>query len=205
LKRGKSGKSECESIKEEEGEEEFIVPKDAGTIGTRLKRLPCTRFYLEERNDTFNVYVNELLGATGAKQAMLRTQQTLVISPVSSRWFVVDVIRPLRLLVGATTEGQERLQPNDPSRMKIIAVDLKGRGDRVKLLVMPSLGYAPPADGDPNPPPGDNKFKLNGDLTVFVNDTRIGGKFEHDFHANDNIYGIAIWQGSLHDVKLVEY
>lgn len=79
----------------------------------------------------------------------------------------------------------------------------------MKLLVTPSLGYAP---GQNNPDHSEasnqgnpDKFRLKGDLTVFVNDTRVAGKFEHDFGSEDNIYGIAIWCGNLSDVKLVEY
>ena len=78
---------------------------------SRLKRLPCARFYVEQRGDVVNEHITSLLGPGEEKEAMLRTQQTLVISAVSSRWFVVDVVRPMRLLVGATIEGQERLQP----------------------------------------------------------------------------------------------
>ncbi len=62
-------------------------------------------------------------------------------------------------------------------------------------------------DSSPNQggSPLNDRFKLNGDVSIFVNDTRVGGKFEHTFAASDNIYGIAIWAGSLSDVKLVEY
>lgn len=83
--------------------------------------------------------------------------------------------------------------------MKLIPVDLVGRGDRIKLLVTPSLGAQEGA------PPVDDKFKLNGDLTVFVNDVRVCGKFEHDFAPSAQIYGVALWRGNLSDVKLVEY
>jgi len=162
--------------------------------------------------------------------AMLRTQQSLVISPVQSRWFVVDVTRPMRLLIGATSEGSDRLQPTDLSCMKIMVVDLKGRSDRVKLLVTPSLGYGPrgtlPVDAAKatGAESEDQKYCLQGDFAVFVNDKAIsecssktqGGQpgmsgsqlsqvgEDHNFTADDTIFGIAIWAGTLSDVKLVD-
>lgn len=66
------------------------MPARIGQAGLqRLKRLPCTRFYLENRGDTFNEYISGMMGSEGGmREAMLRTQQTLVISPVSSRWYI---------------------------------------------------------------------------------------------------------------------
>merc|ERR1719408_563263 len=72
--------------------------------------------------------------------AMLRTQETLVISAVSSHWFHVEVTRAMRLLVGVTNDM--RLQPETLDDMRLVEVDVR-RGDRVKLLVTPSLGYGP--------------------------------------------------------------
>eukprot|EP00397_Hematodinium_sp_SG-2012_P010340 GEMP01010451.1.p1 GENE.GEMP01010451.1~~GEMP01010451.1.p1 ORF type:complete len:262 (+),score=53.36 GEMP01010451.1:158-943(+) len=194
--------------------------------GARLRRLPCTRFYFEERQDDLLPYIRNLLGypsetvssgiPSRSKIAMLRTQQTLVISPVQSRWFVVDVTRPMRLLIGATSESSERLQPQSLSCMKIIPVDLKGRGDRVKLLVTPSLGYGPEDEPDNT---NHQRYCLKGDFAVFVNDKPLSeiqitgsgqpgitptSSDDHYFTADETIFGVAIWAGNLSDVKLVE-
>merc|ERR1719213_294361 len=72
---------------------------------------------------------------------MLRTQETLVISAVSSHWFHVEVTRSMRLLIGVTNDGR-RLQPDSLEDMRFLQVDVE-RGDKVKLLVTPSLGYGP--------------------------------------------------------------
>lgn len=231
LKRKVHGKDAVE----DEEEEPTLGRRDP--TGARLRRLPCTRFYFEERQDELLPRIRTLLGypseampsavPSKSKVAMLRTQQSLVITPVQSRWFVVDVTRPMRLLIGATSEGSDRLQPTDLSCMKIMVVDLKGRGDRVKLLVTPSLGYGPINNGGGEIPPDqgemDQKYCLQGDFAVFVNDKPFiedvktsGGQpgmsgsqlsqvgEDHNFTADDTIFGIAIWAGSLSDVKLVD-
>lgn len=217
-------------VKGDEGEEENDPPTlgRRDPTGARLRKLPCTRFYFEERQDDVLPYVRNLLGypsetvSTSApsrsKIAMLRTQQSLLVSPVQSRWFVVDVTRPMRMLIGATSESSERLQPQNLSCMRIAAIDLKGRGDRVKLLVTPSLGYGPNGgviDGSPE------RYRLKGDFAIFINDKSIseaemsqpgGGQpgitstatEDTQFTAEDNIFGVAIWAGNLSDVKLVE-
>ncbi|CAD7950227.1 unnamed protein product [Amoebophrya sp. A25] len=228
LKRKVNSKKDASNIQSIQEDVELELEESGGNnmSPSRLKRLPCTRFYLESRADDFSNFIAshleevQGLSSTSGKPAMLRTQDTLVISNVSSRWFVVDAVRPMRLLVGATTEGHDRLQPADLSRLKVIPVDLTGRGDRVKLLVTPSLGYAP-AGGAVAPGTSatqsavqesggaehlpSSSYRLSGDLTVFVNDVRVAGKFEHEFGTADQIFGIAIWLGNLSDVKLVEY
>jgi hypothetical protein len=236
----------------------------------KFKRLPCTRFYLD-RDYQFLPEFRDMLGvsleeeAAGKRFAMLRTQESLVISAVASRWFHLEVARPMRILVGATNEGK-RLQPQCLEEMKVVLLDVQ-RGDRVKVLITPSLGYGPsrmaamaarpppiseeqanameqegldpssaqemaaaPLEGfDPNlaheeqvaadplamplpdpvvGAPSSPKHRLKGDLTVFVNDrTTPDLQLEHEFMADEDapVYGLAVWAGTLSDLKVVEY
>jgi len=96
-----------------------------------------------------------------------------------------------------------------------MAIDLKGRGDRVKLLVTPSLGYGP--EGEVLDESAE-KYRLKGDFAVFVNDKPVTeqqpaggqpgmtetGTDNHHFTSEDTVFGVAIWAGNLSDVKLVE-
>ena len=244
----------------------------------KFKRLPCTRFYLD-RDYQFLPEFRDMLGVSldeegsGRRFAMLRTQESLVISAVSSRWFHLEVTRPMRILVGATNEGK-RLQPQCLEEMKVVLLEVQ-RGDRVKVLITPSLGYGPSrmaamagrpqpiseelaaqlaesqgygflgaadpssvqdlapaplggidpnavqevhvaddplampipdpvADGSPNAP----AYRLKGDMTVFVNDrTAPDLQLEHEFVADQDapVYGLAVWAGTLSDLKVVEH
>jgi len=141
-----------------------------------------------------------------ARAAMLRTQQSLVISPVSSRWFVVDTAREMKILIGATTEGLERLQPACLSTLKLVSIQAR-RGDRIKLLATPALGYAPCAEGTLPGGGGagiaDQDYMLCGDLTIVVNNES-KSSVEHEFAAGAPLFGVAIWYGSLSDVRLID-
>eukprot|EP00391_Amoebophrya_sp_Ameob2_P005729 CAMPEP_0178988518 /NCGR_PEP_ID=MMETSP0795-20121207/3852_1 /TAXON_ID=88552 /ORGANISM="Amoebophrya sp., Strain Ameob2" /LENGTH=270 /DNA_ID=CAMNT_0020679795 /DNA_START=190 /DNA_END=1002 /DNA_ORIENTATION=+ len=221
--------SKQDSILEEE--EEALEAPSGAQVQPRLRRLPCTRFYVEtqQRNDGFCDFINHefgLLGAAGGgaaagadggaatapaapaaggannKVAMLRTQDSLIVSAVSSRWFVVDVVRADKLLIGVAvaTAGCSNLQPTNMESLKLIEIELAGPPDhgthpgatttttsRVKLLVTPSVS--------------EQSF---GEFTVFVNDQKIAEKVTHSFPGAD-LFGVALWQGTLSDVKLVEY
>lgn len=199
----------------------------------RFKRLPCTRFYLD-RDYPFLPDLRGMLCPDAPEDdpnkrlAMLRTQESLVISSVSSRWFHLEIARPLQLLAGVTNEGK-RLQPQCLEEMKVVQLDLQ-RGDRVKLLVTPSLGYgrAPlkrivegtdeertlqSASQEPSQAASRSEarapaFRLKGDLTVFVNDkTSPDWQIEHELEHDDEcpVYGLVVWAGTLSDVKVMEH
>lgn len=190
-----------------------------------IGKMPCTRCFLEEENSLLG-HFKALLGvasegvgscspsaASGSvvpsgmglgrqRLAMLRTQQSLVISPVSSRWFVLEASREMSILIGATTEGAQRLQPCDLERIETVTVEAR-RGDRIKLLAMPALGYAP--EGCAASDPAGSDFQLRGDLTVMVNGRSESSMHTvHNFQASASIFGLAIWLGSLSDVRLIE-
>eukprot|EP00747_Dinoflagellata_sp_TGD_P167180 gnl/TRDRNA2_/TRDRNA2_191156_c0_seq1.p1 gnl/TRDRNA2_/TRDRNA2_191156_c0~~gnl/TRDRNA2_/TRDRNA2_191156_c0_seq1.p1 ORF type:complete len:265 (+),score=54.05 gnl/TRDRNA2_/TRDRNA2_191156_c0_seq1:91-885(+) len=165
-------------------------------------KMPCSRLFVKDDSPLFE-HLKELLGLGGSPEpvrlAMVKTHQSLVISPVSSRWFMMDATRDMCLLVGATTEASDKLQPEDLSKFQLVPVQAK-RGDRTKLLATPALGFAPEGD---MPAQNSQDFQLRGDLTVVVNNQSTAS-VEHDFPADEPLYGVVVWNGLLSDLRVIE-
>ncbi|CAD7959432.1 unnamed protein product [Amoebophrya sp. A120] len=211
-------------------------------LPNRLKRLPCTRFYMEEsRQDPFTDFVHSeflaavvssaadlhqsaaqqtsppsmnLLGcgmANKSRMALLRTQDSLLISAVSSRWFVVDVFSGIvptgaavtlqqqqsggagkkKLLVGVTRSPQQ--QPCDLLDTKLVTLGEElftshsaGVGSSSSSTSRVKLLVTPALES-----PQTSKY-VPGDITVFVNDQKVAEKIEHGFSCDQELFGLAV-------------
>eukprot|EP00747_Dinoflagellata_sp_TGD_P097261 gnl/TRDRNA2_/TRDRNA2_167080_c0_seq1.p1 gnl/TRDRNA2_/TRDRNA2_167080_c0~~gnl/TRDRNA2_/TRDRNA2_167080_c0_seq1.p1 ORF type:complete len:265 (-),score=44.63 gnl/TRDRNA2_/TRDRNA2_167080_c0_seq1:111-905(-) len=174
----------------------------AQALAPPVGKMPCSRLFVKEDSPLVEP-LKEWLGLGGSPEpvrlAMVKTQQSLVISPVSSRWFMMDTARDMCLLVGVTTESSDKLQPEDASKFLMVQVQVK-RGDRTKLLATPALGFAPEGD---IPIQNSQDFQLRGDLTVVVNN-QSAASVEHDFPADEPLHGVVVWNGLLSDLRVIE-